>query len=242
MKYKNIVLMPINYRSLTELSYELTTNHKHKNNELRVYGNTNERKYKKKEYPNDDSKIKQKISQVIEKETTTTTNSKNYRKGKYNKENKSQQNISSRSFKYLQMQRTLYNNFYLKPEIHFHNFSDKTNDKNNISCEFAHNKKSYNQIPSSNKVHDNYLYYTKKCCVGGAGACAISSARTGIAAVVATVTVDTVKGVVSTAPYVCGISSLVLILITVIHIVLYIGLHSRRKNSWKHEWKKHLCT
>ncbi|KOB85348.1 rifin [Plasmodium falciparum Dd2] len=40
-------------------------------------------------------------------------------------------------------------------------------------------------------------------------------------------------------PY--GIAALVLILIVVVLIILYIWLYRRRKNSWKHECKKHLC-
>ncbi|EUT87970.1 hypothetical protein PFAG_01873 [Plasmodium falciparum Santa Lucia] len=40
-------------------------------------------------------------------------------------------------------------------------------------------------------------------------------------------------------PY--GIAALVLILIVVVLIILYIWMYRRRKNSWKHECKKHLC-
>ncbi|KNG77754.1 stevor [Plasmodium falciparum IGH-CR14] len=41
-------------------------------------------------------------------------------------------------------------------------------------------------------------------------------------------------------PY--GIAALVLIILVVALIVLYIWLYKRRKKSWKHECKKHLCT
>ncbi|ETW49592.1 hypothetical protein PFMALIP_02300 [Plasmodium falciparum MaliPS096_E11] len=40
-------------------------------------------------------------------------------------------------------------------------------------------------------------------------------------------------------PY--GIAALVLIILVVALIILYIWLYRRRKNSWKHECKKHLC-
>ncbi|SOV75063.1 stevor PIR protein, putative [Plasmodium reichenowi] len=39
----------------------------------------------------------------------------------------------------------------------------------------------------------------------------------------------------------CGIASLVLIILAVVLIILYIWLYRRKKNSWKHEYKKHLC-
>ncbi|KOB85383.1 stevor isoform troph beta [Plasmodium falciparum Dd2] len=41
--------------------------------------------------------------------------------------------------------------------------------------------------------------------------------------------------------YPWGIAALVLLILTVILIILYIWLYRRRKNSWKHECKKHLC-
>ncbi|EWC89558.1 hypothetical protein PFNF54_01629 [Plasmodium falciparum NF54] len=40
-------------------------------------------------------------------------------------------------------------------------------------------------------------------------------------------------------PY--GIAALVLLILAVLLIILYIWLYRRRKNSWKHECKKHLC-
>ncbi|ETW26862.1 hypothetical protein PFFCH_05715 [Plasmodium falciparum FCH/4] len=49
------------------------------------------------------------------------------------------------------------------------------------------------------------------------------------------------------APYVsaiftgCGIAALVLLILAVVLIILYIWLYKRRKRSWKHECKKHLC-
>ncbi|KOB86703.1 hypothetical protein PFDG_02471 [Plasmodium falciparum Dd2] len=39
----------------------------------------------------------------------------------------------------------------------------------------------------------------------------------------------------------CGIAALVLLILAVILIIIYIWLYRRRKNSWKHECKKHLC-
>ncbi|EWC73411.1 hypothetical protein C923_05911 [Plasmodium falciparum UGT5.1] len=41
--------------------------------------------------------------------------------------------------------------------------------------------------------------------------------------------------------YPCGIAALVLLILAVVLIILYIWLYRRRKNSWKHECKKHLC-
>ncbi|SOS76398.1 stevor [Plasmodium sp. gorilla clade G1] len=41
--------------------------------------------------------------------------------------------------------------------------------------------------------------------------------------------------------YPCGIAALVLLILTVVLIILYIWLYRRRKRSWKHECKKHLC-
>ncbi|CZT62772.1 stevor [Plasmodium falciparum NF54] len=38
----------------------------------------------------------------------------------------------------------------------------------------------------------------------------------------------------------CGIAALVLLILAVVLIILYIWLYRRRKNSWKHECKKHL--
>ncbi|CDO62054.1 stevor [Plasmodium reichenowi] len=39
----------------------------------------------------------------------------------------------------------------------------------------------------------------------------------------------------------CGITALILLILAVLLIILYIWLYRRRKNSWKHECKKHLC-
>ncbi|SOS78235.1 PIR protein, putative [Plasmodium sp. gorilla clade G1] len=39
----------------------------------------------------------------------------------------------------------------------------------------------------------------------------------------------------------CGITALVLLILAVVLIILYIWLYIRRKSSWKHECKKHLC-
>ncbi|SCM18835.1 PIR protein, putative [Plasmodium sp.] len=39
----------------------------------------------------------------------------------------------------------------------------------------------------------------------------------------------------------CGITALVLLILAVLFTILYIWLYKRRKNSWKHECKKHLC-
>ncbi|SPJ08111.1 stevor PIR protein, putative [Plasmodium sp. DRC-Itaito] len=41
--------------------------------------------------------------------------------------------------------------------------------------------------------------------------------------------------------YPWGIAALVVLILAVVLIILYIWLYRRRKNSWKHECKKHLC-
>ncbi|ETW30796.1 hypothetical protein PFFCH_01777 [Plasmodium falciparum FCH/4] len=53
--------------------------------------------------------------------------------------------------------------------------------------------------------------------------------------------VPTAAGAATSAfpPY--GIAALVLLILAVLLIILYIWLYRRRKNSWKHECKKHLC-
>lgn len=159
--------------------YEPTIHHIHENNELREYENTCQTKYKNK-YPKNDVKPKQNIPEVTEKENSPTTNLKKYRKETYYKEKEAQSNRPSRSVKYLEMQRKLYNNFYVKPEMDFKNLSDKSNDK---SCECENKKKSSNKLPSSNKVHDNYLNNLKERCARGVGICTFSSAATGFSGV-----------------------------------------------------------
>ncbi|SOV19999.1 stevor PIR protein, putative [Plasmodium sp. gorilla clade G2] len=292
INYKNTISMPTYLRLLAELSYGLTKNHKHENNQLREYKNTNETKYKKNKYPKDDTKRKQNIPQVTEKENTETSNLNKYKKGKYDKENEKQSNISSRSLKYLEIQRKLYNNFYVKPEMYFEHLSDKSNAKNDKSCEWTNKKKSSDKLSSSNKVHDNYLDNLKTGCVGGASTCGLSSiitAGSGIYAAteaagaaipaftaqiksalvgvnffftssletaiqgaavsggfthllegLGTVGSPAIAGTSTFFPY--GMAIVALIAVTIIVILLYIWLRKRRKNSWKHECKKHLYT
>ncbi|SOV20366.1 stevor PIR protein, putative [Plasmodium sp. gorilla clade G2] len=310
INYKNILLMPTYLRSLAELSYGLTTNHKHEKCKLREYTNNDERRYKKNKYPKDDEKTKKDIPEVTEKEKASTENLKKYKKETYDNEKVATSNRSSRSLKYLEMQRKLYNNFYVKPDMDFEKFSDKSNAKNDKSCEWANNKRSSDKLSSKNNVHDNYLDNLKTGCVAGVGVCTLSSTATGIAggaAVtsaayyaaqgalkssiaslsiessklanilygVSNLTANSIQGVINSAgisglsstpaaataanaaasaataaktaavsqlfyPY--GLAALVLIIIVVVLIILYIWLYRRRKNSWKHECKKHLCT
>ncbi|ETW45079.1 hypothetical protein PFNF135_00408 [Plasmodium falciparum NF135/5.C10] len=248
IKHKNILLVPTTFRSLRELSYQPIINHKRENNELREYNKNNETNYKKIKYRNDDVETKQNISEVTEKDNSATINLQKCRKGIYYNENEEKSNKSSRSLKYLEMQRKLYNNFYIKPEMDFQNFSDKTNNKNDKSCECTNNMKSYNHLSSLNKVHDKYLDNLKTCCVGGARACALSSALTGISAAfikalsTMVVTGTSHNSVASIGFIYCGIAALVLFLIAVVLIILYIWILNRRKNSWKYKYKKHLCT
>ncbi|SOV83724.1 PIR protein [Plasmodium reichenowi] len=51
----------------------------------------------------------------------------------------------------------------------------------------------------------------------------------------------TAAGAAMSALYPWGIVALVLLIVAVILIILYIWLYRKRKNSWKHECKKHLC-
>ncbi|EUT81014.1 hypothetical protein PFAG_04233 [Plasmodium falciparum Santa Lucia] len=51
----------------------------------------------------------------------------------------------------------------------------------------------------------------------------------------------TAAGIATGIFYPCGIAALVLLILTVVLIILYIWLYRRRKRSWKHECKKHLC-
>ncbi|SOV10297.1 stevor PIR protein, putative [Plasmodium sp. gorilla clade G2] len=295
INYRNTTLVATKIRSLGELLHELTTNNKREKCKLREWKDNNETKYKKKQYPNDKAKRKQKIPEVTQKENTRTTNLKIYKNEKYDKEIVAKSNISSRSLKYLEMQRKLYNNFYVTPEIDFQKTSDKLNSK---CCESTNKKKSSNKLPLSNKVHDNYLDNLKTGCVGGVGICGISSILAGnsgvaagatasVAAAVetASTTIPTLatkltsdiigakfffissletaiksvaptlssvanqSGIVSSAAsagtaafFTYGMAIVALIAVTIIVILLYIWLRKRRKNSWKHEYKKHLCT
>ncbi|EUT66615.1 hypothetical protein PFAG_06129 [Plasmodium falciparum Santa Lucia] len=290
INYKNVVLVPTNFRSLAELLHELRTNHIHENNELREYQKTNKSNYLKSKYPNYDAKPKRNITKVIEKENVGKQKLKKYRKGIYDNEKETKSNISSRSIKHLEMERKLYISFYVKPEIYFEKFSDKSNDK---SCECAYKKKLYDKLSSLNKAHDNYLDNLKSGCAGGVGVCVLSSTFTKIAGATAAAkslftgitssegvskfieaficanlfskpatqaaissvtetvknitlpssfTAETAAGTVSGVFLPYGIAIYVIISIIVLLIILYIWLRKRRKNSWKHEYKKHLCT
>ncbi|SOV21219.1 stevor PIR protein, putative [Plasmodium sp. DRC-Itaito] len=109
LNYDNIVLGPINYRSLAESSREHRTNQKHKNNELREYQKTKEEQYKKNKYPNDDAKTKQKIPQGTENENTRISNKMSSKKEIYNNAQGGNSNISPGRLRYLEIQRKLYN-------------------------------------------------------------------------------------------------------------------------------------
>ncbi|SOV20405.1 stevor PIR protein, putative [Plasmodium sp. gorilla clade G2] len=128
IKYKNIVLVQTNLRSLAELSHELTTNDEHENNELGEYSNTNERKYKKEKYPNDDAKKKQKIPPITNKKFPGTPNLMKYKKETYDNTQGGNSNISPGRLGYLGMQRKLYNDFNGKQELYFRKLSDKSNN------------------------------------------------------------------------------------------------------------------
>ncbi|SOV75792.1 stevor PIR protein, putative [Plasmodium reichenowi] len=73
---------------------------------------------------------------------------------------------------------------------------------------------------------------------------AMISALQGVSACTTAAGTDVVNPAVGAAiaafpPY--GIAALVLLVLAVVLIILYIWLYRRRKNSWKHECKKHLC-
>ncbi|SOV83939.1 PIR protein,putative [Plasmodium sp.] len=242
--YKSVLLGSTNFRSLSESLHEPRANNIYECNQLKECGFMNEKKYKKNKYPIDVAKTKQKIP---EKVNTQTTNSKKYKREKYNKEKDAKSNRSSRSIKYLEMQRKLYNNFYVKPEIYFERLSHKSNNK---SCECE------NKTKSSNKIHDKYLENLKTGCMGSAGTCVISSEATviagGLAAKAAGKTFSVTVGGISLGwaeavkavlggtadsiptstgatffgPY--GIAAVVLILIAVVLIILYIWLCRKR--------------
>ncbi|SCQ12606.1 PIR protein,putative [Plasmodium sp.] len=223
INYKVIVEVTNNFRTLGELSYEPLTNYTHENNILSEYGNTNETKYKKNIYTKDPTKRNPPIREVTEKVNTSTINLNKYRKGIYNNHKEAKSNKTSRSIKYLEMQRNLYNNFYAKPEIDLHNnFSDKSNNK---SCECENKKSSYN-------INDKYLDNLKTGCAGSACVFSISSGATEIVAIaeISKASKLTVSSVAagSTLSYCCAIAALVLFIIAVVLLILYIWLCRKR--------------
>ncbi|SOV12002.1 stevor PIR protein, putative [Plasmodium sp. gorilla clade G2] len=129
IKYKNIVLVQTNPRSLAESSHELTANDKHENNKLREYRNTKETKYKNNKYPEDDTKTKQKIPPITNKKFPGTPNLMKYRKETYDNTQGGISNISPGHLGYLEMQRKLYNDFDGKQELHFRKHSDQPYDE-----------------------------------------------------------------------------------------------------------------
>ncbi|SOV20175.1 stevor PIR protein, putative [Plasmodium sp. gorilla clade G2] len=141
INYKNMVLWPMNFRCLGELSHGFIANNKHKNSKLREYGNTNERKYKKDKYPYDKTKTKQNIPHVKEKGNVGTPHLK-----KYEKESKS--NRPTRSFKH--------------SEIHSQNNSDKSDDKYKSGCKKCWNKMFIVLLILSCHFHIFWMWYKKK--------------------------------------------------------------------------------
>ncbi|ETW27049.1 hypothetical protein PFFCH_05522 [Plasmodium falciparum FCH/4] len=124
--------------------------------ELLQYGNdeskeskkTNERKYKKNEYPKDDPKTKQNIPEVTEKVNNGTTNFKKYKRETYDK-GKEAKSKRSRYLKNTKMQRKRYNNFYIKAERDFQNSLYKLNDKNE---NFINNHYNVSFIPNNTQI------------------------------------------------------------------------------------------
>ncbi|SOV73811.1 PIR protein, putative [Plasmodium sp. gorilla clade G3] len=227
--YKSFVELPNNFRTLGELLCEPSTNHIHVNNILREYGNMNEKRYTKNNYPNDDTITKHKITEGSLKENIEITNLNKHQNEKYEKDKEAKSNRSTSSIKYLEMQRKLYNNFYEKPGKDFKNLSDKSKDK---SCVCENKKKSWN------KVNDKYIGNFKTGCIGGTGMCTVSSAATHIGGVgVGCTFAENVSSslVIGTSPAVSGgiilpyaLATLVLILIAVVLTILYMWLCRKR--------------
>ncbi|SOV84257.1 hypothetical protein, putative [Plasmodium sp.] len=270
--YTNVVLVTTNFRTLAELLYEPTTNHRNENNKLKEFTKTNETKCSKNIYSKDDKKPNEQIQQVPENENIGIPKTVKYRKGTHSKEKDAISNRSSRSLKYLEMQRKLYNNFYVRPEIYFQNLQDESNNK---SCECSKNTTS-DKLSSSNNVHDKYLDNLENVFARTAGVFVVSATATNVAgakvacakgvatAVNAAVNAKlaVVYGAADAGSRVTaaaleatsklsafwgpfspyGIAALVLIIIAVAFIILYIYLRRTRKNSLKPEFKKYLCT
>ncbi|SOV84275.1 PIR protein,putative [Plasmodium sp.] len=237
INHKNFLWVPRNFRSLGELMNEPITNNEHENNELREYGNTNERKYKKNIYLNDDAKLKDKLPEVTGKENTGTTNLNKYIKETYNKKKEAQSNRFSPSLKYIEIQRKVYSNFFVKKIMDFQNFLYKSNDK---SSECENKKNSSDKLSSSSNDHDNYLDIFKKNCARGVRGCVFWSEAIGnysiLGAAFAVIGATKTPGSVVFGPG--GIAALVVILIAVAIIILYIWLFRRRKNSLRYECKR----
>ncbi|SOV20413.1 stevor PIR protein, putative [Plasmodium sp. gorilla clade G2] len=129
-------------------------------------------------------------------------------------------------------------------------------NQNDKSCECPNDKKTCDKLFLSNKEHDKYLYNLKKGCVGAVHTCARSSIITrnfGISAAadttglvatndIATLIAAIKTGATSAAFFSYGTAIVALIPVIIIVILLYIWLYRRRKTTWKHECKKHLCT
>ncbi|SOV79097.1 PIR protein,putative [Plasmodium sp. gorilla clade G3] len=124
-----MILGPINFRLLVELSHQCIKNNKYENNELKEYGNISERKHEKDKYRGDDAKTKHKMQQLTKKKYTGTQNLMKYKNETYDKEKGEKSNRTYCSLKYLEMQTKLYNNIDEKPEFYIQNFSDESDNE-----------------------------------------------------------------------------------------------------------------
>ncbi|KYN93052.1 stevor, partial [Plasmodium gaboni] len=188
----------------------------------------------------------------------------------YNNAQGGNSNMSPRRLRYLEIQRNLYNDIDGKQELYFRKLSDKSNNKNDKPYEYPNKKNLFTSPSSLNKIKDTYLDNLKNGCVGSAATCAVSSIITGSCGIAATPLAAAPTPLAAAAatplaaaaasysaaaakiaaafgaslgtfsPY--GIAALVLIIIALVLIILYIWLYRRRKTSWKHECKNHLCT
>nr|SPJ13183.1 stevor PIR protein, putative [Plasmodium sp. DRC-Itaito] len=93
---------------------------------------------------------------------------------------------------------------------------------------YATEKACLSSVPIFNLLHQSTMISTFQ----GVSKCAAAASLD---------VVKPVTGAVMGAFYPYGIAALVLLILAVVLIILYIWLYRRRKNSWKHECKKHLC-
>ncbi|CDO64824.1 stevor [Plasmodium reichenowi] len=93
---------------------------------------------------------------------------------------------------------------------------------------YASEEACVSAVPIYNLLYQSTMISTFQ----GAGKCAAAAALD---------VVNPVTGAAMGAFYPWGMAALVLLILAVVLIILYIWLYRRRKNSWKHECKKHLC-
>ncbi|EUR49170.1 hypothetical protein PFBG_06121 [Plasmodium falciparum 7G8] len=93
---------------------------------------------------------------------------------------------------------------------------------------YASYKSCVLSVPIYNLLHQSTMISTFQCVSKCTAAASLD-------------VVNPVTGAAMGAFYPWGMAALVLFILAVVLIILYIWLYRRRKNSWKHECKKHLC-